>query len=71
MAFAPIGPVVDKVIEKSVEFVPVIGPGLKYIKTAKKVTKFTNPVKATTYTAGMLYAQRRYFNVLRAIFKIV
>lgn len=53
MAFAPIGPVVDKVIGKSVEFVPVIGPGLKYIKTAKKVTKFANPVKATTYTAGL------------------
>lgn len=45
---------VDKVIEKSVELVPVIGPGLKYVKTARKVTKFTNPVKATTYTAGML-----------------
>ena len=54
MAFAPIGPVVDKVVEKGVGFVPVIGPGLKYIKTAQKVTKFTNPVKATTYTAGML-----------------
>ena len=54
MAFVPIGPVVDKIVTKSVEFVPVIGPGLKYIKTAKKVTKFTNPVKATTYTAGML-----------------
>ena len=54
MAFAPLTPVVEKVVNKSVEFVPVIGPGLKYIKTAKKVTKFTNPVKATTYTAGML-----------------
>nr|YP_010283324.1 hypothetical protein MKU01_pgp050 [Psammodictyon constrictum]ULD16443.1 hypothetical protein [Psammodictyon constrictum] len=54
MAFAPIGPVVEKVVEKSVEFVPVIGPGLKYVKTAKKVTKFANPVKAITYTAGML-----------------
>ena len=54
MAFMPIGPMVDKVIEKGVEFVPVLGPGLKYLKTAKKVTKFTNPVKATTYTAGML-----------------
>jgi len=54
MAFAPIGPVVDKVVQKSVEFVPVIGPGLKYVKTAQKVTKFANPVKATTYTAGML-----------------
>ena len=54
MAFAPIGPVVDKVVEKSVEFVPVIGPGLKYVKTAKKVTEFSNPVKVTTYTAGML-----------------
>ena len=52
MAF--IGPVVNKVVEKSVEFVPVIGPGLKYVKTAKKVTKFANPVKATTYTANML-----------------
>ena len=54
MAFAPIKPVVDKIIDKSVEFVPIIGPGLKYVKTAKKVTKFANPVKATTYTAGML-----------------
>ena len=54
MAFAQIGPVVDKIVIKSVEFVPVIGLGLKYIKTAKKVTKFTNPVKTTTYTAGML-----------------
>ena len=54
MAFAQIGPVVDKIVIKSVEFVPVIGIGLKYIKTAKKVTKFTNPVKTTTYTAGML-----------------
>ena len=54
MAFAPIGPVVDKVIEKSVEFVSVIGPGLKYVKTAKKVTKFSNLIKATTYTAGLV-----------------
>ena len=52
MAF--VGPMVDKVIHKSSEFVPIIGPGLKYVKTAKKVTKFSNPVKATTYTAGML-----------------
>ena len=52
MAF--IGPVVNKVVEKSVDFVPVIGPGLKYVKTAKKVTKFANPVNATTYTSGML-----------------
>ena len=34
MAFAQIGPVVDKIVIKSVEFVPVIGIGLKYIKTA-------------------------------------
>ena len=50
----PNKPVVNKFIDKSIDFVPVIGPGLKYIKTAKKVTKFSNPVKATTYTAGML-----------------
>ena len=54
MKFASIKSAFDKVIEKSVEFVPVIGPGLKYIKTAKKVTKFTNFVRTTTYTAGML-----------------
>ena len=53
MAFI-IKPVVEKVIEKGVDFAPIIGLGLKYVKTAKKVTKFTNPVKATTYTAGML-----------------
>ena len=52
MAF--VGHVVDKIVNKSVEFISVIGPGLKYVKTAQKVTKFTNPVKATTYTAGML-----------------
>ena len=54
MAFVPSSPIVEKAIKKSVKFVPVIGPGLKYIKTAKKVTKFSNPVKATTYTAGIL-----------------
>ena len=54
MAFTSIGPVVDKVIDKSVEFILLIGPGLKYVKTAKKVTEFSNPVKVTTYTAGML-----------------
>ena len=53
MTFAPIKPVVEKVVNKSVEFVPLIGPGLKYVKTAQKVTKFSNPVKATTYNAGV------------------
>ena len=54
MALASIGHVVHKVIEKSVELVPIIGLGLKYVKMAKKITKFSNLVKATTYTAGML-----------------
>ena len=54
MAFAPIGHVVNKVAEKSVELLPVVGPGLKYIKTAKKVTKFTNPVWATSAAAGIV-----------------
>ena len=40
-------------VHKSVDFVPLIGLGLKYIKTAKKVTKFSNPVKATTTVAGL------------------
>ena len=44
MAFVPFSPIVKKAVEKSVEFVPVIGPELKYVKTAKKVTKFANPV---------------------------
>ena len=50
MAFVPLRPVV----EKSVSLIPIIGPGMKYAKTAQKVTKFSNPVKATTYTAGIL-----------------
>ena len=54
MAFSPIGSLVKKVLEKTVGFVPVIGPGLTYTKTVQKVTKFTNPVQATTYTVGML-----------------
>ena len=54
MAFSSLTPMVDKVVQKGVEFVPVIGPGLKYVKTAKKVTKFSNPLKATTYTASLL-----------------
>lgn len=36
MSFIPIKPVVEKVIDKSVEIVPVIGPGIKYVKTAQK-----------------------------------
>ena len=54
MAFAPLGPVVHKIVDKSTELLPLVGPGLKYVKTAKNVTKFSNPIKATTYTAGML-----------------
>ena len=54
MAFGPIGPVIEKVTTKSLEFVPLVGPGLQYVKRAKKVTKFSNPVKATTYMAGIL-----------------
>lgn len=57
MAFAPIEQVVSKITEKSLGFTPrpsIIGPGMRYIKTADKITKFTNPVKATTSTAGLL-----------------
>jgi hypothetical protein len=54
MSFVPIKPIVEKVANKAQDFIPVIGPGLKYVKTAKKVTKFSNPIKATTYTAGIL-----------------
>ena len=61
MTFAPIGPVVDRVIEKSVEFVPVIGPGLKYVKTAKKVTKFANPVKGWHATRNMWWEVCKIF----------
>ena len=54
MAFAPIGTIITKVCEKGAECIPIIGPGMKYAKVAQKVTKFSNFVKATTYTAGML-----------------
>ena len=29
MAFSPIKPMVEKVVHKSVDFVPLIGPGLR------------------------------------------
>ncbi len=43
MAFAPIGPVVNKVIDKSVEFVHLIGSGLTYVKRARFLTSL-NPL---------------------------
>ena len=65
MSFIPIKPVVEKVIDKSVEIVPVIGPGIKYVKTAQKVTKFTNPVKATTLLVCYLrYVVAKLLNML-------
>ena len=52
--FAPLGSIVAKVLKKGLDLVLIMGPGLRYIKTAKKVTKFSNSIKATTSTAGML-----------------
>ena len=54
ITFAPIEPVVKKVVEKSVKWVPIVDPCLRYRKTAQKVTKFSNPIKAFTYTASIL-----------------
>ena len=54
MSFTPITLIVNKTIQKSFEFILIINQSLRYVKTAKKVTKFTDPVKVTTYTASML-----------------
>jgi len=55
MAFlGPVGPIVDKLVEKGSDFIPIIGPGLRYVRTAQNVTKFANPIRATTYTSGLL-----------------
>lgn len=54
MSFIPIVPVMEKVTNKAVDYVPLIGPAFRYAKTAKKITNFSSPVKATTYTAGLL-----------------
>jgi hypothetical protein len=51
--------VVDKVIEKSVEFVPVIGPGLKYIKTANSVSFTCN------YTLHLTKITIKFVNKLK------
>ena len=54
MGFTVIGSIINKVAEKNVEFVFVIGLNSKYIKTAKRITKFSNLIQANIYTAEML-----------------
>jgi len=49
-----VGPVINKIVEASVDYTPVIATGLRYVKTSKRITKFSNPVRATTHTAASL-----------------
>ena len=47
-------PAIEKALEKTTEFAPIIGPAVKYTKKAIAVTKFSDPVKATTRSVGYL-----------------
>lgn len=44
-----------KLGSKAVEFIPGLGPGLKFTKQAEKITKLTDPVSYLTRTVGMLF----------------
>ena len=45
-------PFTKKIVEKGTEFIPVVGPMLKYSKKAMQITKLSDPVKATTHEVG-------------------
>lgn len=55
MAFVPQS-LVDKVVSKGVEFVPVVGSMAKYGRKAMIVTKAADPVRASTRAVGYLVA---------------
>jgi hypothetical protein len=53
MAFLPRS-LVDKTMSVATEYVPIVGPAFKYSRKAMKVTKMTDPVKASTRAVGYL-----------------
>jgi len=44
-----------KIASKAGEFIPVVGPGITYIKKAKKVTGLTDPVSAGSKGMGTMF----------------
>ena len=46
---------VIKVTTKAAEFVPILGPGVEYIKKAQKLTEISDPVTASSRGIGMIF----------------
>ena len=44
-----------KIGTKGAEFIPILGPTLEYTKKAKKITKMTDPVSASSQGIGILF----------------
>ena len=44
-----------KVGTKAAEFIPILGPGVEYVKKAKKVTDISDPVTASSRGIGMIF----------------
>lgn len=55
MSFIP-NAIVEKVVSDGSEYVPVIGSAFKYSRKAMKITKMTDPVRASTRAVGCLVA---------------
>lgn len=47
-------PFVEKCLEKGGEFVPILGPAVKYTRKAITVAKIADPVTASTRSVGYL-----------------
>lgn len=47
-------PFIKKVASTGSEFIPVVGPMVKFVTKAEKVTKITNPVTAASRGVGMV-----------------
>lgn len=53
MAFIPHS-LLNKVVEAASEYVPIVGPAVKYSRKAVMVTKIAKPVQASTRAVGYL-----------------
>lgn len=45
----------EKLGLKTTEFLPIVGPTLEFTKKAKKITKISNPITATSRGIGVLF----------------
>jgi len=46
---------VIKIATKGVEFIPILGPGVEYVKKAQKLTDMSDPVTASSRGIGMIF----------------